>query len=288
MWKGIIKIVTENTVYNKKMLAEEGLSILVEEISPEPTKILIDTGRTYSTITHNLRVMNEDPKKIDVIIATHGHAGHIQALNDFIKDTNMPNLILNPKIFDEKYKKKSEIISPGGVNLDRTYLQKFSKLIEVDTPYQITKNIWTSGNIYISEKLELGESEKGKYWKKVQKELVPDFFDEETAVFINSNLGVIALTACGHRGIANIAEAGKKVLSAKKIAAVIGGFHTMDRPEIIPILIKRLSSNKTHSVLPCHCTGLQGKIAFAKQWEGNFIDVSTGTIIEVEDRIVVK
>jgi 7,8-dihydropterin-6-yl-methyl-4-(beta-D-ribofuranosyl)aminobenzene 5'-phosphate synthase len=288
MWKGIIKIITENSVYNKRMIAEEGLAILVEEFSPEPIKILIDTGRNYATIAHNLHAINEDPKNINAIIATHGHAGHIQSLSDFVKDTNKPKLILNPEIFDKKYKKKLGNILPGGVLLDRSSLLNFSDLIETDRPYQLTEHIWTSGKIHVFEQTELGNSEKDKYWKESGKTLIPDYFDEETAVFIKSNIGIIILTSCGHRGIGNIVETAKKVFVNEQIAAVIGGFHTTDRPEIVPILIERLTFNKVPRVMPCHCTGLKGKISFSVKWKEKFFDISTGSIIKIEDDIVVE
>ena len=71
-----ITTLSENTADNLGLLAEWGLSILIET---GDANILLDTGQTIS-VTHNAKALGIDLKKVDKIVLSHGHADHTGGL----------------------------------------------------------------------------------------------------------------------------------------------------------------------------------------------------------------
>jgi hypothetical protein len=69
----MLKITTlsENTADNLGLLAEWGLSILIET---GDANILLDTGQTMS-VTHNAKALGIDLKIVDKIVLSHGAPG---------------------------------------------------------------------------------------------------------------------------------------------------------------------------------------------------------------------
>ena len=68
-----ITTLSENTAGKGNLLAEWGLSILVET---ENTSVLLDTGNSVS-VAHNADALGINLSKIDRIVLSHGHYDHI-------------------------------------------------------------------------------------------------------------------------------------------------------------------------------------------------------------------
>ena len=68
---------SENTTWQIEVLAEWGLSILIEK---DERSILLDTGETISA-AHNAGALGIDLTKIDTIVISHGHFDHTGGLS---------------------------------------------------------------------------------------------------------------------------------------------------------------------------------------------------------------
>ena len=67
-----ITTLAENSTGHSGLLAEHGLSILVES---RGCQILVDTGQT-STAVHNARALGVDLTRISAVVLSHGHYDH--------------------------------------------------------------------------------------------------------------------------------------------------------------------------------------------------------------------
>jgi 7,8-dihydropterin-6-yl-methyl-4-(beta-D-ribofuranosyl)aminobenzene 5'-phosphate synthase len=104
----------------------------------------------------------------------------------------------------------------------------------------------------------------------------------EQAIAIEIDQGLVILTGCAHPGIVAIIEHIKET-SGTPVDLVLGGFHLKDktRTEIADIVQEFRRLGVEH-VGPCHCTGGQAITAFAEEYDDDFVQIGTGTIIEVE------
>jgi len=103
----MLKITTlsENTADNLCLLAEWGLSILVET---DRLNILLDAGQTIS-VTHNAEALGIDLRKVDKIVLSHGHADHTGGLANVLgKIGKQTDVIAHPDVTDAKFSGKDE------------------------------------------------------------------------------------------------------------------------------------------------------------------------------------
>lgn len=67
-----ISILNENTVYKRGLIAEHGLSLLIET---DNKRILFDMGQSFA-FTYNAEKMNISLEGLDAIVISHGHYDH--------------------------------------------------------------------------------------------------------------------------------------------------------------------------------------------------------------------
>ena len=94
-----VTIITDNTVYDKKLRSEWGFSALIEvENTP---RILFDTGASGEILLYNMSKLNIDPKRIECVFISHDHWDHTGGLKDFLKLNNKVKLYV-PQHFSLK------------------------------------------------------------------------------------------------------------------------------------------------------------------------------------------
>ncbi|MBM4453869.1 MAG: MBL fold metallo-hydrolase, partial [Chloroflexi bacterium] len=97
-----VKLTTlsENTAGRVGLLAEWGLSVLVEV---DGYKVLLDTGLGISTF-YNAAVMGIDLSQIDKIVLSHGHRDHTGGLRHVLQASRKQmDIIAHPDIWTSKY-----------------------------------------------------------------------------------------------------------------------------------------------------------------------------------------
>ena len=67
-----IQILMENKTYRDGLVAEHGLSLLIEA---GDRRILFDAGAS-PLLMHNMKLLNVDPATIDTVVISHGHFDH--------------------------------------------------------------------------------------------------------------------------------------------------------------------------------------------------------------------
>jgi 7,8-dihydropterin-6-yl-methyl-4-(beta-D-ribofuranosyl)aminobenzene 5'-phosphate synthase len=269
---------SENTASTTHLLAEWGLSILIEA---DNYKILLDTGQTFSAV-HNAIALGIDLSQIDKIVFSHGHFDHTGGLLHILKMVNGEvEIIAHPDIWAAKYskrpKKKEKYIGvPFSEEAAETLGATFNLTRE---PVWISENIVTSGEIPMVTEYE--EIDHDLYVKE-QGKLKPDLLWDDQALFLKSRGGLVVILGCAHRGIINTIRHAQKITGTEPVYTVIGGTHLISAsPQIMDLTITELSRFGIKKLGLCHCTGLPASAILARTFGEAFFFNNAGTCINL-------
>ncbi len=225
-----VTTLTENTAGRSNLLAEWGLSILIEA---DDQKILLDTGQSFSA-AYNAAALGVDLSQIDRIVFSHGHFDHTGGLPYILKlMRRQVEIIAHPDIWAPKYAKRPEQDEHYiGVPFPREFAETFG------TSFNLTREpVWISGNIVTSGEIPLlteYEEIDPVLYVKEKGGLKADPLWDDQAIFLKSENGLVIIPGCAHRGIINTIRHAQKLTGLEPVYAVIGGTHLItDLPEFI-------------------------------------------------------
>ena len=211
-----VTILTENTVYKRGLLAEHGLSLLIDT---GRRRYLFDTGQSR-VFLHNAVKLGIDLKGLDGVILSHGHYDHGGGIMSF-REIN-PHAVI--------YMQQSAC---GGYYHGERYIgidKRIAGLANVrmlEGDWRIDRELFLfsgiTGRKYFAQgNLSLRKREAGKE--------MPDSFAHEQCLAITQEGGSLLISGCAHNGILNILDRYQELFSdAPKM--VISGFHMMKKGE---------------------------------------------------------
>lgn len=104
----------------------------------------------------------------------------------------------------------------------------------------------------------------------------------EHSLMVNvKNKGLVFLTGCAHPGIVNTVKRAQQVSGISKVCAVIGGFHISGTREGLDVA-RFLQEIDVRLVSPCHCTGVNAKMAIAKIMKKRYVENGSGQIFSID------
>lgn len=277
-----ITVLSENTISEKnKNLAlkeEHGLSLHIQE----KKNILFDMGQT-NLFESNAKKLNIDIANVDYGILSHGHYDHggLSSTNQdngivcFLNKNTKADLFLSRDAFQENYNGKEKYIG-----LDKNILENknyLSRMKFLDGDFQLEDNI----------KILSAKNKQSSYiirtyglCQKLNNSFVPENFNHEQYLLIDSNNKKILFSSCSHKGILNILEWFTPDI-------FIGGFHFKDLnlsiPEDEKYLVectKKMMEYKTQ-FFTCHCTGTNQFEFLKKIMKEKLEYISCGDIIDL-------
>ncbi len=284
-----IKITTlsENTAAALGILAEWGLSVLVET---GDTAILLDTGQSNS-VSHNARALKVDLAKVQKIVLSHGHIDHTGGLRDVLKHMKSETpIIAHPDVLDAKYS--------GRYEENRRYigippwsgeLQKLgAKFVLNRQSVKLAENIVTTGEVPLLTDFE--QVDPNRFYVKADSQWHDDLLLDDQAIVINHEPGLIVILGCAHHGMINTIYQAQKLTGRKEIQMIIGGCHLIwaDTERILKTIaaLKQLDVKK---IGVSHCTGMEAAAMMAQELGDRFFFNNAGDIINVDgDKIEIS
>ncbi|OQX82882.1 MAG: MBL fold metallo-hydrolase [Candidatus Omnitrophica bacterium 4484_49] len=183
-----VTIITDNTVYDKKLRSEWGFSALIEvENTPHPepeqvrsrVKILFDTGASGEVLLYNMSKLNIDPKRIECVFISHDHWDHTGGLKDFLKLNDRVKLYV-PQHFSSKLDVK--------------------EFIKVKESLKIYENVFSTGELM-----------------RIEQSLI-----------LKLDKGLVVIAGCSHPGVGNILKSASKFGKVFALIGGLHGFREFD------------------------------------------------------------
>ena len=256
-----ITCLTENTSADERLLAEHGLSLLIETGNK---KILFDMGQT-DAFYDNAEKLGIDLKKVDFAVLSHGHYDHGGGLKKFFEINTCAPVYISRYAFEPHYNGTEKYI---GLDVS---LSGNERLIFTDGFVSVGEGI----TLHSCNGAELlNDIDSGGLNKLENGLFIPDDFLHEHYLMIEENGKKILFSGCSHKGIINICD-------LYRPDVLIGGFHFSKYPldDKFDSIAERLAEYDIE-YYTCHCTGVE-QYRFIKSKIKNLHYLSSGNIVKL-------
>lgn len=273
-----ITTIIDNSTAKAETLGEWGFSALVEA---GPKTFLLDTG-TSDAVVRNADRLALDLKKVEAIVLSHGHYDHTGGLRSVLERIGRPEvrIVAHPGVLDGKYAydRKTKKHRYAGIPYRRDLLEHLGACFEFHRePVWLTRDIASSGEEPMSTDFE---SVAANLMLKVEDRYVQDPMADDQSLYIRTELGLIVVLGCAHRGMINIITHAREVMDTERVHMVIGGTHlSRASEEQIQKTVQALKEMDVRWLGVSHCTGLEVAARLAGEFPGRFFFNSAGTVI---------
>lgn len=243
--------------------------------------LLFDVGQNETAFRWNVKMFSLldgdfDPKKVEMILLSHGHSDHFLNLNTALEMVNpraereLPLYVGGESFFRRRAKvsKESFLDTKEYVALapDKNGAEKRGgKWITLHGPGLIMGNtVLYLGSIRPAAKkmgIAKGYEMKPRPWPKffacdesgdvVDRNMEDDADEDTSIVFHVKNKGLVVVTACSHGGVNTSLLYAKAMAGIDDVYGYYGGFHPNSDGNATG---KDLLSQKIRYIIPTHCT----------------------------------
>lgn len=280
-----ITVLAENKVYEETLVAEHGLSILVE--SGEHS-ILFDAGQSGKTF-ENAEKLGIDLDKIDFAVLSHGHYDHAGGFPKFRILNNEAKIYIHKDAICSSYALETDgsledfdcgidwICDCGdnnlGTNSDSNRQYVPNGIIYTDGPIWINEDIVISGSVPERHR----EAHTEEFARIIDGKTVIDEMNHEQFLGIRENGKVYLFTGCSHNGPKSVIDYGRELFDCEDIEALIGGMHMGSLiPSECEVAVEAIRNTGIEKIVPLHCTGLNAIFEFKRRMGENCLIIGVG------------
>ncbi len=233
------------------LTAEHGLSFWIET---DGRHILFDTGQGQA-LEPNARALGVNLAETDILVLSHGHYDHTGGLSTVLKCAKQCVVYCHSGVVKPRYSIANGI--PRAIQMPRESMIAVDKL-----PAQYLH--WVSRPITLSETIAITglipratryEDTGGPFFLDPEGSRT-DAIDDDLALWIRTNSGLVICVGCCHAGVVNTLNYIRQLSNGERIRAVIGGFHLINAgSRRLDETVMALRLIEPDAVVPCHCTG---------------------------------
>ena len=274
-----LDIICENTVGRPiPAYGEHGFSCLV---STSSGRWLFDTG-SGKTLLENFSVLGHAPEDVDSVILSHGHNDHCGGLLPFLNAVGPRKVYAHPMIFKQRYwqgqHEQRDISSPYSQS---EFEEAGAEFVFLDELTELAPGLYYSGAIPRNSSSEVGDPHlvlsAGDGC-----DCVADEIEDDVALAIESEKGLVIVLGCAHAGLINTTEFFRRELGVKKVHAIIGGTHLGpsgdQQHEATVDYLSRLAPDRLGV---SHCTGLVRSAQLHARFPNKVFFANVGTTVKV-------
>jgi 7,8-dihydropterin-6-yl-methyl-4-(beta-D-ribofuranosyl)aminobenzene 5'-phosphate synthase len=288
-----ITTLCENTAADIYYIGEWGLSIHISV--GKDLSILFDTG-SKNACAHNANVAGIRLSEIEMIVLSHGHSDHTGGLRTVLQQIRYEkpkrphvDILCHPAAIETQHVKRGDRYFYRGCPYHIEELMRLGARFHTSKePRWITEDIVTSGEVPMETDFE---SVAPICFLKEKDQYVCSPVADDQALFIRTNLGLIVVSGCAHRGIINTITHAKRLTDVDDVFMVIGGTHLSNTSQKQQeATVEAFDDIGVKKVGVSHCTGMRAA-AFLSEKLGpkRFFFNNAGTAIRFSgDKVAVR
>jgi 7,8-dihydropterin-6-yl-methyl-4-(beta-D-ribofuranosyl)aminobenzene 5'-phosphate synthase len=291
---------SENSAKSLWLLGEWGWSMLIEA---DGLRLLFDSGLRISAI-YNAAIMGIELSSIDRIALSHGHVDHTGGLRDVLERAGTEvgrsnfldrrertmEIIAHPDIWTPKYVRYPGETAYGfrGIPFRKEELEERqgAHFVESRGPIWLSEDIVWSGEVPMLNDFEMIApiffvKQEGDTYTGGNANFVPDPLNDDAALFLRTEQGLVIVLGCAHRGIINTIHHAQQVTGVDKVHMVVGGTHLLNVSEHqMESTIRELKRLGVKKIGVSHCTGFESASRLAATFGGDvFFYNNAGNVI---------
>jgi 7,8-dihydropterin-6-yl-methyl-4-(beta-D-ribofuranosyl)aminobenzene 5'-phosphate synthase len=266
-----ITALVENTAQGEGILAEHGLSFLIETPA---ARVLFDTGQGMALLP-NVEKLNADLSSTDAIVLSHGHFDHTGGLMRALEKTGSVPVVAHPDALGKKLSVRKGRRRSIGIPFGREALEAAGADLRLDEgPQEVAEGVTATGAVprvtdfeRVAEVFQVPDAEGLRH------DTIPD----DQSLVVDTPEGPALVLGCAHAGLINTLIHAADLAGTKRFAAVIGGTHLVDADEArLDRTASELSGFEIGRLGACHCTGFRGQVALYQALGERFLHVRAG------------
>jgi len=272
-----ITVLAEDTANKRGLLAEHGLSFLIES---GRNKFLFDTGQGLA-LRHNTEKLNVNLKTINAVVLSHGHYDHTGGLTFALNGMNCPRLYAHPEAFSLKYARNPDgsAREVGMTAGNKITSGELAKMVPVKEKTEIAEGLFLTGPVPRTTDFE---DTGGAFFTDPDCQ-IPDDLPDDQALFAETKNGTAVILGCAHSGVINTLRYIQALTDNRPIHTLIGGMHLLSAsPERMDQTVAELRRFNVQRLIPCHCTGLAATVRLWNELPGKCETCPVGTSFSIE------
>ncbi|MCD8333959.1 MAG: MBL fold metallo-hydrolase [Clostridiales bacterium] len=252
-----VTVLVENTT-DGPLRCEHGLSLLIEW---RGRRVLLDAGQS-GLFLENADALGISLIGLDACVLSHGHYDHAGGFGALLRRDPAARVYAQKAAFEPHLSGSGGKIHPIGIPPEAA-ARRERFLLVMDTT-EILPGVYLVPHS-TADLARLGA--KGKLYRQVGGELLPDDFAHEQSLVLDTERGLVLFNSCSHGGAANILREAREALG-KPVYAYVGGLHLKGRRDgrevcaLTPVETEALCAafrrENVRHIYTGHCTGAPG------------------------------
>jgi 7,8-dihydropterin-6-yl-methyl-4-(beta-D-ribofuranosyl)aminobenzene 5'-phosphate synthase len=239
-------------------LGEWGFAALVEV---DGHRILFDTGTHSDVVLRNARTLNIDLTTVPDLVLSHWHSDHTGGMLALRRDVmaKAGSALARTHVGEGFFSSRTGV--PPGVEqnqmirLKPEYEQAGGTFLVHAKPVQLFPRVWLTGPV---PRKHPERNWSGRTQIKTSAGLVEDTVPDDMALIVDTPLGLVIVTGCGHAGVINIVEQARSLVRPARVHALIGGIHLFNASDdTLKWTAEKLRAFGIDHLIGAHCTGIE-------------------------------